>query len=165
MIHSRTNALALQTLLEILNEPEGVSDFRIQSGIELGTKIKEALHKYPSADQNAASPNKPYITETVDPKKQNSYPKAMRTAEKQPAAVANQQHSINASTCPSDDWINAAMQAGRLIRLHIRDNKGQQKSIPCRILNYDQATRLVSIYHVDEKQVYSIHTSEIEKYV
>lgn len=142
MIHSRTNALALQTLLEILNEPEGISDFRIQSGIELGARIKEALHKYPSAD-----------------------PRAMRMADKPQSYAATQQYSIPASTCPSDEWINSAMQAGRLIRIHIRDNKGQQKSIPCRILNYDHGTKLVSIYHVDEKQVYSIHTSEIEKYV
>ncbi|WP_454190325.1 hypothetical protein [Paenibacillus sp. Marseille-Q7038] len=142
MIHSRTNALALQTLLEILNEPEGISDFRIQSGIELGARIKEALHQYPSSD-----------------------PRAMRMADKPQSHAATQPYSIPASTCPSDEWINSAMQAGRLIRIHIRDNKGQQKSIPCRILNYDQGTKLVSIYHVDEKQVYSIHTSEIEKYV
>ncbi|WP_160032908.1 hypothetical protein [Paenibacillus sp. An7] len=142
MIHSRTNALALQALLEILNEPEGISDFRIQSGIELGTRIKEALHEYPSAD-----------------------PRAVSMADKPQSYAATQPYSTPASTCPSDEWINSAMQAGRLIRIHISDNKGQQKSIPCRILNYDQGTKLVSIYHVDEKQVYSIHTSEIEKYV
>lgn len=165
MIHSRTNALALQALLEILNEPEGISDFRIQSGIELGIKIKEALHEYPSTEQNAASPDKLSPKEANEPNKQNNYPKTTKLAERQQSLAVNQQHSIPAFMCPSDDWINSAMQAGRLIRIHIRDNKGQQKSIPCRILNYDQGTKLVSIYHVDEKQVYSIHTSEIEKYV
>lgn len=169
MIQSRTNALALQTLLEILNEAEGITDFRIQSGIELGARIKEALREIPPVDQNISLVNKPLINSqqnaSTHPKEKNSYPSVIRSIEKvQPSAV-NHQHSEPASTYPSDDWINAAMQAGRLIRIHIRDNKGQQKSIPCRILNYDQGTKLVSIYHVDEKQVYSIHTSEIEKYV
>ena len=41
LIKSRSNALALQSLLELMNKEEQIADFRIQSGLELG-KIIEA---------------------------------------------------------------------------------------------------------------------------
>ncbi|WP_211746788.1 hypothetical protein [Paenibacillus sp. Marseille-Q4541] len=166
MIHSRSNAYALQALLEILNAQDGISDFRIQSGIELGAIIKQALQqnsspetdKYPTTPQQSG-----YIH--PEPMKHRSYSNTVNQAVRGQVSPLHPEQSIPASTSPTDDWINSAMQAGRLIRIDIRDKKGLQKSIPCRILNYDRGTNLVSVYHVDEKQVYSIHTSEIEKYV
>lgn len=149
MIHSSTNALALQTLLEMLNEQEQVIDFRIQSGMELGTIINEVLQKHYATKQ-------PHSRST--PIRNNT-----EIMNKKP--VQDPSKPSNSYINNSDDWIHSAMQANKLIRIHIRDNKGAQKSIPCRILNYDHETKLVSIYHVDEKQVYSFHTSEIETYV
>lgn len=43
LIKSRSNALALQSLLEFINNEEQIADFRIQSGIELGKIIEATL--------------------------------------------------------------------------------------------------------------------------
>lgn len=43
LIKSRSNALALQSLLEFINKEEQIADFRIQSGIELGKIIEVTL--------------------------------------------------------------------------------------------------------------------------
>ncbi|MCM3783246.1 hypothetical protein M3231_09695 [Neobacillus mesonae] len=139
MIRNKSNALALQKLLEILNAQENIVDFRIQSGIELGATIEQSLKQSSASNLNL---------------------KPIQKA----SSVPNHESASN-SNCPSEKWLVAAMQAGRLIRIDIRTKNGESKSIPCRILNFDSSTKLVSIYHVDEKQVYSIHTSEIEKYM
>jgi hypothetical protein len=49
-----------------------------------------------------------------------------------------------------------------LVRLIVIKEKGIKLNIPCRILNYDSDTHNVSVYHVDEKQVYLFKLNEIE---
>lgn len=142
MIHSKSNALALQSLLEMLNAQDQIADFRIQSGIKLGTRIEQALKQSAVSDLNL----KPIHKSAPDSSSESTY-----------------KEEVDRS--PSEKWFVTAMKEGRLIRLDIRDKSGKGKSLPCRVLNFDAISKLVSIYHVDEKQVYSIHTSEIEKYI
>jgi hypothetical protein len=52
-----------------------------------------------------------------------------------------------------------------LIRLSIVKEKGVKLSVPCRVLNYDDASKYVTIYHVDEKKVYQYSLNEIDDLV
>jgi hypothetical protein len=52
-----------------------------------------------------------------------------------------------------------------LIRLSIVKGKGIKLSVPCRILNYEDASQNVTIYHVDEKKVYQYSLNEIDDLV
>jgi hypothetical protein len=49
-----------------------------------------------------------------------------------------------------------------LIRMKINKGKGVKLDMPCRVLNLDVSTQNVSVYHVDEKQVYLLKFSEID---
>lgn len=51
-----------------------------------------------------------------------------------------------------------------LIRLTIVKRHGIKLSLPCRILNYDADLQHVTVYHVDEKKVYSFNLNEIDDY-
>lgn len=52
-----------------------------------------------------------------------------------------------------------------LIRLSIVKEKGVKLSVPCRVLNYDDTSKYVTIYHVDEKKVYQYSLNEIDDLV
>jgi hypothetical protein len=52
-----------------------------------------------------------------------------------------------------------------LIRLSIVKEKGVKLSVPCRVLNYDDTSQNVTIYHVDEKKVYQYSLNEIDDLV
>jgi hypothetical protein len=56
-------------------------------------------------------------------------------------------------------------EQGPLIRLTVVKGKGVKLSMPCRILNFDALGEQLTIYHVDEKKVYSFKLNEIEDIV
>jgi hypothetical protein len=62
------------------------------------------------------------------------------------------------------DSIRAFMKSNKLIRLIVNKGLGIKLSIPCRILNVDEEGNLVTVYHVDEKQVYTFRLNEIEDF-
>ncbi len=49
-----------------------------------------------------------------------------------------------------------------LIRLSIVKGKGVKLSIPCKILHFDESMQLLTVYHVDDKKVYSVKMNEID---
>ena len=51
---------------------------------------------------------------------------------------------------------------GKLVRLIVVKGKGVKLSIPCRILHFDSDLGTLTIYHVDEKKVYSFKLNEID---
>lgn len=53
----------------------------------------------------------------------------------------------------------------QLIRLSVNKGRGVKLDIPCRLLNYDAGLELLSVYHVDEKQVYTFNLTEIDDIV
>jgi hypothetical protein len=61
--------------------------------------------------------------------------------------------------------IEEFIQNNTLIRLSIVKSKGVKLSVPCRVLNYDEASQHVTIYHVDEKKVYQYRLNEIDDLV
>ena len=42
---------------------------------------------------------------------------------------------------------------------------GVKLNIPCRIINFDVNSQMLTVYHVDEKQVYSFTLNEIDEIV
>lgn len=62
------------------------------------------------------------------------------------------------------DSIRAFMKSNKLIRLIVNKGLGIKLSIPCRIINIDEDGNLITVYHVDEKQVYTFRMNEIEDF-
>ncbi|WEK55280.1 MAG: hypothetical protein P0Y55_04235 [Candidatus Cohnella colombiensis] len=55
--------------------------------------------------------------------------------------------------------------SNQLIRLNINKGRGIKINMPCRIVNFDHANSLLTVYHVDEKQVYTVRMNEIDDFV
>ncbi|PLT47106.1 hypothetical protein NYE40_17805 [Paenibacillus sp. FSL W8-1187] len=63
------------------------------------------------------------------------------------------------------DLIRRCVDDGRLVRLSINRGKGVRLSVPCRILRWDEPSSLLTVYHVDEKQVYTFGIGEIDDFL
>ncbi|KGP80797.1 MULTISPECIES: hypothetical protein [unclassified Paenibacillus] len=173
LIKSRSNALALQSLLEFINKEEQIADFRIQSGIELGKIIevtlqskkdsfaflhKERKKSQSNARQKNSSPNQATApTVPVLPQSDIETPASQHTPSSE---VSN---STNGNSF--DVWIDTLIKENRLTRIVVNNKNGKHQSIPCRILNFDRDSSIVSVYHVDEKQVYTFRTNEIDEFL
>ncbi|MFS0857239.1 MULTISPECIES: hypothetical protein [Paenibacillus] len=173
LIKSRSNALALQSLLEFINKEEQIADFRIQSGIELGKIIevtlqskkdsfaflhKERKKSQSNARQKNSSPNQATAS-TVPVKPQSE----IETPDSQIAPSTEASNTTNGNSF--DVWIDTLIKENRLTRIVVNNKNGRHQSIPCRILNFDRDTSIVSVYHVDEKQVYTFRTNEIDEFL
>ncbi|QOS77904.1 hypothetical protein JNUCC31_24630 [Paenibacillus sp. JNUCC31] len=173
LIKSRSNALALQSLLEFINKEEQIADFRIQSGIELGKIIEvtlqskkdafASLHKgrkksQATEEQKTSSPTQATAsTDPVAPQNQTETPASQKTTSLE---------ALNTTSGNSFDvWIDTLIKENRLTRIVVNNKNGKHQSIPCRILNFDRENSIVSVYHVDEKQVYSFRTNEIDEFL
>ncbi|MEN1985359.1 hypothetical protein [Paenibacillus hubeiensis] len=150
LIKSRSNALAMQSLLELLNAGEPIADFRIQSGIELGKIIEATIQA--KKDSIIARQGKKVQVQT----------QAQPTAP--PEAPASKETGSPTGNS-FDAWIETLIKEKRLTRIVVNNKKGKHQSIPCRILNFDRDNDMVSVYHVDEKQVYSFKTNEIDEFL
>lgn len=152
LINARTNPLALQYLLEMLNNSDKVTDFNINSGLELGRTIDTLLRSAKLALKNDA------FTPAPVPVKLPEKP-AAKPAAKQPPAAAPAQ-------TPADVFgkIRQYIQNNQLVRLRA-NRHGKQVSMPCRILNFDENANSLSVYHVDEKQVYTFKLNEIDEFL
>ncbi|GGF73390.1 hypothetical protein GCM10010912_18270 [Paenibacillus albidus] len=148
LINARTNPLALQYLLEMLNNNDKTTDFKINSGLELGRSIDSLLRSAKLALQQESPPPAPLKLPAKETKKQPGPPKG-------PAA-----HET-----PADAYgkLRTFIQNNQLVRLRT-NRRGQQVSMPCRILNFDEAANSISVYHVDEKQVYTFNLNEIDEF-
>ncbi|GAB6926697.1 hypothetical protein JCM10914A_06800 [Paenibacillus sp. JCM 10914] len=153
LVKSSSNALALQYLLEMLNDKAEVIDFRVKSGMELGEIINTLIQaKKKSVINKASQKMSASLKEKAAP-----LPAVLQTEEKK--------HVNNTITAGNDpfEWIKLYSQDNRLVRL-TTNRHGKQTSLPCRILNYDENNFLVNVYHVDEKQVYTFRLNEIDEF-
>ncbi|MFB9279102.1 hypothetical protein [Cohnella cellulosilytica] len=66
---------------------------------------------------------------------------------------------------PLELRIRFFIENNKLIRININKGRGVKLSIPCRVLNYDSDKQLLTVYHVDEKQVYTFGLNEIDDFV
>jgi len=159
LVKEQTNAKALQKLLQLLNSNDDIIDYRINSGIELGSIINSML-----ANKKQSLIAKSY--KRINEGASKPTPSETKVA-KSPPAPKEQADTIQLSSfesmAKSQDFKNLIQKYianNSLVRLLINRN-GKRISIPCRILNFLTDTYTLTVYHVDEKQVYSFHLSEI----
>ncbi|MBU5355748.1 hypothetical protein KQI74_26185 [Paenibacillus barcinonensis] len=161
LIKSRSNALALQSLMEFINKQEQIADFRIHSGIELGNIIEAMLQ------QNKTNATEPIQMDLQQQEQQPKLPDGQQTSNKSDKtdSVPASDSSHVADTNSFEAWIQSLIKENRLTRIVVNNKNGKHQSIPCRILNFDRDNNVVSIYHVDEKQVYTFRTNEIDEFL
>ena len=70
-----------------------------------------------------------------------------------------------ASDSPLEERIRRYMEEKKLIRLNVNKGRGVKLNMPCRIIGFDGDKGLLSVYHVDEKQVYNISLNEIDDFL
>ncbi|MCJ8013421.1 hypothetical protein MUG84_16965 [Paenibacillus sp. KQZ6P-2] len=157
LIKSRSNALALQAMLEMLNNSDHIEDFRIKSGMELGKLIDSMLQdKRKSLINKSGDSTEMPLTDSRTKQKAKTEQHA-----KSPSSPAEKKMSTTTEySSQLHEWITDCIRDNRLTRLTINRN-GQPASMPCRILNFDEFNELLNVYHVDEKQVYSFKLSEV----
>lgn len=136
LMDDASNGKALEKLLHVLNTAD-FKDFRIIQGVELGKSIDEALKT------------------NMNKKPINLIPTTQVQTTQQDAVFKKQ----------IADMFDKFVKERTLIRLSILKEKGVKQSMPCRIMNYDVSNDRISVYHVDEKQVYSFNLNQIEDYV
>ncbi|MNO25367.1 hypothetical protein D3C76_152020 [compost metagenome] len=175
LVKDETNAKALQSMLQLLNNASNIIDYRVNSGIELGEIIESLLKaKKQSLITKSYKRLKPN-----DETKNSSDDKTNKAAQSAAAAAsASQSNKKSASQSNSDansfkqiaeskdfqDWIQKYISGNQLVRIVIKRG-GERISIPCRILNFLPESYNLTVYHVDEKQVYTFKLSEIVDFI
>jgi hypothetical protein len=156
LINARTNPLALQYLLEMLNNSDKITDFNINSGLELGRTIDTLLRSAKLALKNESYTPTPVSVKL--PEKP-----AVKPAERPPV---KKPPVVTPAETPADVFgkIRQYIQNNQLVRLRA-NRHGKQVSMPCRILNFDEGANSLSVYHVDEKQVYTFNLNEIDEFL
>ncbi len=153
MITGKNNAVALQKLLDILNNQQELADFRVVNGIKLGVQIEQAIQA--AGQQQTAV----HIPASMKSKPSPASPPPTTTPNEIPAPKET-------SSSQEDDmgsWLSMYIESSQLIRVTI-NRRGERMSIPCRILKYDNDDQTISVYHVDEKQVYTFKLNEIDDF-
>ncbi|GAA0133592.1 hypothetical protein YSY43_04320 [Paenibacillus sp. YSY-4.3] len=175
LVKSKSNAVALQSLLQILNSGEEIIDYRINSGIELGEIIESLLaakkQSIISRSYKRLATNTPDKQNAADSKASGQPNDKAKPAEKAKAAdktkIAPDIKDSFAAVAMSEDfevWIQKYISENRLVRILVNRN-GERMSIPCRILNFQSDNYAINVYHVDEKQVYTFMLSEIIDFI
>ncbi|WP_019912209.1 hypothetical protein [Paenibacillus sp. HW567] len=156
LINARTNPLALQYLLEMLNSSDKITDFNINSGLELGRTIDTLLRSAKLA-----------LNQEPAPAAQVPLKLPVKQADKQtelPAPKSPPKDTPGESPADAYGKIRLYIQNNQLVRLRT-NRQGKQLSMPCRILNFDEAANSISVYHVDEKHVYTFKLNEIDEFL
>ncbi|MFD0672998.1 hypothetical protein [Cohnella sp. GCM10027633] len=136
MVNAPSNGAALEQLLHALNNGN-FADYRIGSGIQLGSAIEQAL----AATIKAKAATAPAKESVKSPVKES--PKVD----------------------PLEIRIRHYIQSNQLIRLNINKGRGVKMNIPCRVINFEPDSQLLTVYHVDEKQVYTVRMNEIDDFI
>jgi hypothetical protein len=151
LIEDENHSAALAQLINKLNDAALV-DYKIISGIQLGNDI-DARKK--NAIFTAPVPVKPDAV-----KEKISLPLDTSSAPLKAAVQANE--------TALSEGLNVFRQykmKNTLIRLIINRGLGIKVSIPCRVINIDEQKMIITVYHVDEKQVYTFRLTEIEDFI
>lgn len=143
----------------MLNSSDKVTDFNINSGLELGRAIDHLLKSAKMALKNDSFTAAPVPVKLPE---KPADPQAAKPAEK---PAAKKPVAAPAET-PADVFgkIRQYIQNNQLVRLRA-NRHGKQVSMPCRILNLDETENSLSVYHVDEKQVYTFKLNEIDEFL
>ncbi|QGQ97848.1 hypothetical protein EHS13_24635 [Paenibacillus psychroresistens] len=118
-------------------------------------KVKFVQMESDTPEAGQIEEQKPKKKETAKPTEVK--PDENKKQEIKPINDAGYRHIIN--------QIEEFKKNNTLIRLSIVKEKGVKLSVPCRVLNYDDTSKYVTIYHVDEKKVYQYSLNEIDDLV
>jgi hypothetical protein len=162
LIQADSNGEALERLLHVLNGGR-FADYRVGSGIQLGQMIEEALQRQKKSQESAppaAAAEKSRPADAVKAK---------------PAAATSKSGTSTAAApkappaAPVSDELDARIRqyadSNKLIRLNVNKGRGVKLSIPCRIVGFDSNAQLLTVYHVDEKQVHTFKLFEIDDFI
>ncbi|SDT25451.1 hypothetical protein SAMN05444162_3570 [Paenibacillaceae bacterium GAS479] len=148
-----------EVLLKQLLDTAGLSRYRLGKGSLIGFSISEEPAVTPNIGVAAAAEVVPQFIPTAVPEVISNSAELIPTTEA--TATSPDQGLKNLAL----DMIRCCLEDGRLVRLSINRGKGVQLSVPCRIINLDEETGLLTVYHVDEKQVYTFSIGEIDDFV
>ncbi|AGA58763.1 hypothetical protein Theco_2673 [Thermobacillus composti KWC4] len=173
LIESDTNATALEHLVSALNR-SGFTDYRIKSGIETGSPIQQAAQgphqSNPLPTPAELANGKTVAAESVFRLAEASEPLVPSTGNSRETASGNAKGA--ADDGDSTGCIDKAMErirgyiaGNRLVRLNVNRGRGIKLSVPCRIINLDESMYTVTVYHVDEKKVYTFGLFEIDDFI
>ena len=141
LLEDEDHASAFEQLIHKLNEAKFI-DYKVLAGIALGDEIQ-------SRKQKASEVKNVPIAAKESSKSQKK------------AAKAEQASQLDMGI----EAIKLCKDKNKLIRLIVNRGLGIKLSIPCRVINVDEKDFLVTVYHVDEKQVYTFRLSEIEDFI
>lgn len=183
LVNAETNGEALEKMLHVLNAGN-FADYRITSGIKLGQAIEAALQQAgrqeqlqigqtasPQAGKTASSPPspKPASSSSVKAKISAALAKSQETAAKSSASGTSQAKKKSEENIALSDElqerIRSYISSNKLIRLNVNKGRGVKLSIPCRIISLDAERQMLTVYHVDEKQVHSLKLFEIDDFI
>jgi len=143
LIENEHHAIALQQLIEQLNNANFI-DYKITSGIELGNVI---------ADRKAKA------------KSSKSIPVVVESPDQTTTSITTTTTTSNVEYELGLEVFRQCKAQNKLIRLIVNRGLGIKLSIPCRVINIDEQDQIITVYHVDEKQVYTFRLIEIEDYI
>lgn len=181
LVEGYSNGIALETLIHILNT-EKIKDYKIGKGIELGKIIDAAVtEKALKAAEAAKKAEEMASAGTTDGAKAEpagqegpqNIPKdtGLKEGNKHddPHSAESKENADKAETPKGGgrnlpELIEEFKAGNTLVRLTILKGKGVKLSIPCRILNLDSGTGMLTVYHVDEKKVYQFWLTEVDDF-
>ncbi|REJ12714.1 MAG: hypothetical protein C6W59_12800 [Paenibacillaceae bacterium] len=173
LIESDTNATALEHLVTALNR-SGFTDYRIKSGVETGRLIRQVTQG-PRQLNPLPIPSELAHGNSVTP--ESAFRPAVAGKSLGPSSGNSQGMSGGNAKGAADDGdstgcIDKAMErirgyiaGNRLVRLNVNRGRGIKLSVPCRIINLDESMYTVTVYHVDEKKVYTFGLFEIDDFI
>jgi hypothetical protein len=162
LVEGETNAKAMEYLMHVLNNGD-FPDFRVLSGSTLGRLIDSMREQHQKGQLNApqSTPAAQTHTETTTSAAAKVSPSAGKTSNrKQDQHAASSTSPFAAIAAQFREY----MDKNKLIRLKVNKGLGVSLSIPGRIINLDDASELLTVYHVDEKQVYTFKLNEIDDF-
>ncbi|MBD3917615.1 hypothetical protein H8B09_02535 [Paenibacillus sp. PR3] len=165
LVEGETNAKAMEHLLHVLNNG-GFPDFRVLSGSAMGRLIDSMREQHQNGQLNAAqsAPEAQTHTGTTSPATAKVRSNAGNTSNRKSVQPPSSTVSSTSPFASIAAQFREFMEQNKLIRLKINKGLGVSLSIPGRIINVDEATELLTVYHVDEKQVYTFKLNEIDDF-
>lgn len=159
LLEELSNGLALEKLLQTLNRAEAIKDYKVVTGIDLGKLIElNQMQGTASESLQNAVPSDTARSINIKPSSTKSPP--MKSSGK---LTESKNKSDNASyTKAWIDQIAILKNNNSLVRIFVVQSKGLRFDIPCRILHYSSEEESLTVYHVDEKKVFTYNFNEIE---
>lgn len=167
LVEGETNAKAMEQLLHVLNNG-GFPDFRVLSGSALGRLIDSMREQHQNGPLNST-----HSSTTVQSHSGATSFSAAKFGTNAGAGSTSDRKTVQPSSSTASSTSPFAsiaaqfreyMDKNKLIRLKVNKGLGVSLSIPGRIINLDEASELLTVYHVDEKQVYTFKLNEIDDF-